>query len=90
MSTCGDIQATGDAILAAARLLRANGAPADMARALYAYNSSHRYVRAGQRLRQPAPGEPADLPGLLPPAGLLRRAPPARGLSGPAGHRSSG
>jgi membrane-bound lytic murein transglycosylase B len=42
----GDIQATGDAILAAARLLRANGAPADMARALYAYNPSHRYVRA--------------------------------------------
>jgi membrane-bound lytic murein transglycosylase B len=32
----GDIQATGDAILAAARLLRANGAPADMAGALYA------------------------------------------------------
>jgi membrane-bound lytic murein transglycosylase B len=42
----GDIQATGDAILAAARLLRANGAPADMARALYAYNPSRRYVRA--------------------------------------------
>jgi membrane-bound lytic murein transglycosylase B len=42
----GDIQATGDAILAAARLLRANGAPTDMAAALYAYNPSHRYVRA--------------------------------------------
>jgi membrane-bound lytic murein transglycosylase B len=42
----GDIQATGDAILAAARLLRTNGAPADMAGALYAYNRSHRYVRA--------------------------------------------
>jgi hypothetical protein len=42
----GDIDATGDAVLAAARLLRANGAPADMARALYAYNPSHRYVRA--------------------------------------------
>ena len=42
----GDIQATGDAILAAARLLRANGAPGDMARALYAYNPSRRYVRA--------------------------------------------
>jgi hypothetical protein len=42
----GDIQATGDAILAAARLLRANGASADMAAALYAYNPSHRYVRA--------------------------------------------
>jgi Transglycosylase SLT domain len=42
----GDIQATGDAIGAAARLLRANGAPADMAAALYAYNPSRRYVRA--------------------------------------------
>jgi hypothetical protein len=42
----GDIRATGDAILAAARLLRANGAPADMAGALYAYNPSRRYVRA--------------------------------------------
>jgi membrane-bound lytic murein transglycosylase B len=42
----GGIQATGDAILAAARLLGANGAPADMAAALYAYNPSRRYVRA--------------------------------------------
>jgi membrane-bound lytic murein transglycosylase B len=42
----GDIQATGDAIPAAARLLRANGAPTDMAGALYAYNPSRRYVRA--------------------------------------------
>jgi membrane-bound lytic murein transglycosylase B len=42
----GDIQATGDAILAAARLLRANGAPTHMAGALYAYNPSRRYVRA--------------------------------------------
>ena len=41
----GDIHATSDAILAAARLLRANGAPADMAGALYAYNPSRRYVR---------------------------------------------
>jgi hypothetical protein len=42
----GDIHATGDAILAAAQLLRANGAPTDMAAALYAYNPSRRYVRA--------------------------------------------
>ena len=42
----GDIRATGDAIMAAARLLAANGAPADMAAALYAYNPSRRYVRA--------------------------------------------
>jgi membrane-bound lytic murein transglycosylase B len=45
----GDIQATGDAILAAARLLGANGAPADMAGALYAYNPSRHYVRADGR-----------------------------------------
>jgi membrane-bound lytic murein transglycosylase B len=42
----GDIHATGDAILAAARLLHANGAPTDMAAALFAYNPSRRYVRA--------------------------------------------
>jgi membrane-bound lytic murein transglycosylase B len=42
----GNIHATRDAILAAARLLAANGAPADMAGALYAYNPSRRYVRA--------------------------------------------
>jgi membrane-bound lytic murein transglycosylase B len=42
----GDIQATGDAVLAAARLLGAIGAPTDMAAALYAYNPSRRYVRA--------------------------------------------
>jgi membrane-bound lytic murein transglycosylase B len=42
----GDIQSTGDAILAAARMLAANGAPTDMADALYAYNPSRRYVRA--------------------------------------------
>jgi hypothetical protein len=42
----GNIQATGDAILAAARLLRAHGAPDNMAGALYAYNPSRRYVRA--------------------------------------------
>jgi hypothetical protein len=42
----GDIDATGDAVLAAARLLRANGAPRDMPGALHAYNPSRRYVRA--------------------------------------------
>jgi hypothetical protein len=42
----GNIDATGDAVLAAARLLRANGAPRDLARALHAYNPSRRYVRA--------------------------------------------
>jgi hypothetical protein len=42
----GNIESVHDAILAAARMLRANGAPADMAGALYAYNHSRLYVRA--------------------------------------------
>lgn len=42
----GDVHATGDAVLAAARMLRATGAPADMGRALHAYNPDRRYVRA--------------------------------------------
>ena len=42
----GDINDPRDAILAAARLLRANGAPGDMADALYHYNPSDSYVRA--------------------------------------------
>jgi hypothetical protein len=42
----GDINDPRDAILAAARLLRANGAPGDMAEALWHYNPSDSYVRA--------------------------------------------
>ena len=42
----GDINNPHDAILAAARYLRASGAPINMPRALYAYNPSQRYVRA--------------------------------------------
>ena len=42
----GDITDPGDAILAAARLLRDHGAPGNMARAIYHYNPSERYVRA--------------------------------------------
>lgn len=42
----GDINDPGDAILAAARLLRAHGAPGDMADALWHYNPSDRYVGA--------------------------------------------
>jgi membrane-bound lytic murein transglycosylase B len=42
----GDVTSYHDAIPAAGRLLRANGAPANMAGALFAYNPSNRYVRA--------------------------------------------
>jgi transglycosylase-like protein with SLT domain len=42
----GDITDPRDAIRAAARYLRAHGAPADMPRALFAYNHSQHYVRA--------------------------------------------
>lgn len=42
----GDINSNRDAILAAARLLARNGAPADMGKALFAYNRSQRYVNA--------------------------------------------
>ncbi|HEX2258206.1 MAG TPA: lytic transglycosylase domain-containing protein, partial [Actinomycetota bacterium] len=41
----GDINNPQDAILAAARYLRASGAPGNMPAALYAYNRSQRYVR---------------------------------------------
>ena len=40
----GDIHDVEDAVMAAARLLRANGAPADMGSALLAYNNSEDYV----------------------------------------------
>jgi membrane-bound lytic murein transglycosylase B len=46
----GDIDDPHDAILAAARYLKANGAPRDTARALYAYNHSADYVSAVRRL----------------------------------------
>jgi membrane-bound lytic murein transglycosylase B len=42
----GDIRDPHDAILGAARLLRANGAPGRYGRALYAYNPSRLYVAA--------------------------------------------
>jgi membrane-bound lytic murein transglycosylase B len=42
----GDIENPRDAILGAARLLKANGAPGDMATALWHYNPSQSYVRA--------------------------------------------
>jgi len=42
----GDIDNDADAIAAAARFLRANGAPADLDGAIYQYNHSSGYVRA--------------------------------------------
>ena len=42
----GDINDDHDAILAAARLLQANGGPGDMGRALLRYNNSNHYVAA--------------------------------------------
>lgn len=42
----GDVNSYHDAILAAGRLLKANGAPANMSNALFRYNPSNRYVRA--------------------------------------------
>jgi hypothetical protein len=48
----GDINDNHDAILAAARLLQANGAPSDIGRALFRYNNSQRYVDAVQAYAQ--------------------------------------
>jgi hypothetical protein len=48
----GDINDNHDAILAAARLLQANGAPGDIGRALFRYNNSQRYVDAVQAYTQ--------------------------------------
>ena len=42
----GDINSNRDAMLAAARLLKRNGAPDNMANALFNYNRSQRYVKA--------------------------------------------
>lgn len=42
----GDVHSDRDAIRAAARYLRHNGAPGNMANALFRYNNSERYVRA--------------------------------------------
>jgi soluble lytic murein transglycosylase-like protein len=42
----GDINDPRDSILAAGRFLQGHGAPADMPRALHAYNPADRYVRA--------------------------------------------
>jgi hypothetical protein len=48
----GDINDNHDAILAAGRLLQANGGPGDMSSALFRYNNSNRYVDAVQSYAQ--------------------------------------
>ena len=48
----GDINDNRDAILAAGRLLQANGAPGDVSRALFRYNNSDRYVEAVESYAQ--------------------------------------
>lgn len=46
----GDISSPHDSIMAAARLLRLNGAPADYAQAIFGYNNDPNYVESIQRL----------------------------------------
>ena len=55
----GDINDPRDAILAAARLLRANGAPGDLAQALWHYNPSDSYVGAVLRYAEQIRRSPA-------------------------------
>ena len=75
----GDIKDPHDAILAAANLLRDNGAPADYRRALRAYNNSGHYVDAVTALREADQARPLRhlLPLLLGALGT-RRAQSAR------------
>jgi membrane-bound lytic murein transglycosylase B len=54
----GDINSDLDSIRAAARYLRANGAPANMANALFRYNQSQRYVRAVTAYAEVMRGDP--------------------------------
>jgi len=54
----GDINSDRDAIRAAARYLQANGAPANMAGALFRYNQSQRYVRAVTAYAEVMRGDP--------------------------------
>ena len=59
----GDIEDPGDAIMAAARLLRANGAPADMSGALWHYNPSTSYVDAVEAYAEQIRRRPATYRG---------------------------
>lgn len=55
----GDIESNHDAIFTAARYLKANGAPADMAKAIWNYNHSDRYVQAVTLYAQRMLADPA-------------------------------
>ena len=86
----GDIDDPRDAILAAGRLLRANGFGRDRAGALYRYNNSSAYVRGVTPLCAGHAAAAAGLPRLPPVADLLpdplRQHPAARGVRrAPAG-----
>lgn len=59
----GDVNSDRDAIRAAARYLKANRAPADMANALFRYNNSQRYVRAVTAYAEVMRAEPDALRG---------------------------
>lgn len=54
----GDIEDPHDAIMAAARYLKASGAPGDMDGALFAYNHSDHYVRAVELYAQQMRSDP--------------------------------
>ena len=92
----GDINDPRDVILAAARLLRANGAPDDMAGAVWHYNPSDNYVGVVTRYARAAAALGARLPRLLALARALQTRPrhlPARprlsrGAVGGAGRTS--
>ena len=59
----GDINDTHDAILAAGRLLRANGFARDKGAALWRYNNSWAYVRGVTRHAEAMRRDPAQLHG---------------------------
>jgi len=59
----GDVNSNRDAIRAAARYLKANGAPANMPNALFRYNNSQAYVRAVTAYAEVMRAEPAAFRG---------------------------
>ena len=59
----GDISSPRDAIMAAGRMLAANGFAADPGRAVFAYNHSDRYVRAVSDYAAVMGADPAAYPG---------------------------